>query len=110
MVSIDPCYGEYIPCYLMMVSSKTRNNSLLVQVSQSKNLTSFFLRFHRLGTTMSRRITSTLVVANQSFHMLPKNCSSSFSTIKSTLFKRLWVLFWHEPRTSQFLGRCAEYC
>src|SRR6266566_1441576 len=102
MVSIDSCYGEYIPCYLIMVSSKTQNNSLHVQVLPSKNLTFFFPRFHRLGTTMSRRITSTLVVANQSFHRVPTNCSSSFSIIKSILFKRLWALFWHEPRTSQF--------
>src|SRR6266542_4295512 len=80
MAHIDPCYGGGLPCYPMIGSNNSQNNSLPVQVSQSKSLMSFCCHFHRLGTTMSRKTTSTLVVANQNSHMLPTSCSS-FSSI-----------------------------
>jgi len=92
----------------MMVSSKTRNNSCLTSLT----VEAFDILLPSFSQAWNDYVKKNYVnsgVANQRSHRLPTNCSSSFSTIKSTYSSGYGCYFWNEPRTSQFLGRRAEY-
>src|SRR5258705_12200964 len=93
MVFVDLYYGGNFPCYPTIVSNSSQSNSSHAQVSRLRNLISYFRCSRRLGKATARESTSIPVVVNQNYHILSISCFSSSSIIRSTLFKRLWVLF-----------------